>query len=289
MRVDSKEFLYEYYFYMNIWLTFMGLFVPASAAFAGAWTISPGQYLSIVTVSHYRADEQFSPLRGRVAADDYQKTDVQLYQEYGLREWLTLGGKTSYQTIRQENEDFIQRNSGIGQSELFTRFRVWSDDNIVQHTDEAVVSIEPLFAAPAQYQYARPVGDNTDWAGELAVLTGYSFAWLDTYHFISTRAGYRTRRGEQADQWRYEAMLGLRPSDGWLMKAQLNQTHAADHGKDDAFTFGGNNNYNLSTGQLSVLYHINARYAVELGAARDIAGSATGAGERLFASMWIDW
>ncbi len=259
-------------------------FLP-SFAWAGAWTQPEGKSQLITNFSFYKTTEKFSEDDGeRQATPRFTKYEINPYYEYGWRDGITLGGSTFLQRLRQRGEDGqTEDNEGIGETELFARFRVWEDG-------PAIVSVQPLIKLPPVYRDGDgPKAGRREHDVELSLLGGYGFSWLGQDHYLGLRGGYRRRFGLIGDQWKFDAELGLRYDEHWMLRPQLSVTGKGDDADLQFFSVSGQNNYDLTRLQLVANYRISERYTVEFGGFKHIGGDNTGAGGGVMTSLWITW
>lgn len=184
-----------------------------SAAFAGAFTLEPGETKLFVTVMAMSGDRYFDRdgvLRSR---GRYDKRELQLYGEYGIRDGLTAFGSTAFQKISIKDFE-TERRDGFGRTEAGLRLRLWQGGGWI-------VSIQGSAAVAGAKESARftVVGESDDQLDARA-LVARTFEVFGKPGFMDMAVGYRARFGDPADEIRFETTVGVRPAARWELMAQ---------------------------------------------------------------------
>ncbi|MBV8939494.1 MAG: hypothetical protein JO089_06615 [Alphaproteobacteria bacterium] len=244
-------------------------------ACAGAWTQSENQGLVITTAAYYGAGDYFDNGGSRRSQPRYTKEELNPYVEYGLRDGLTLGGNFFIDRL----DDTMHTRTGIGDSEIFLRRRLWQEGDYV-------LSVQPLARLPALASSQRQpaLGSATPDAA-VSLLGGMQFTAFGQTHYAEMDAGYRFRFGPRADQVLLAATLGLRLDPRLTVMPQLFQTFRMGAG-NGSFTESPRDDYTLTTAQLSAVYQLTDADAVQAGAFSHVAGKNTGAGGGVLLAYW---
>lgn len=254
-----------------------------SPARAGAWTQKEGEGQAILTLSRYQADSFWDADRNKQDQQRYTKWELTPYLEYGLTDWLTLGAQPSFQHVEsKDNDGGTSRNSGLADTEIFLRERLWQQDG-------SVFSIQQWVKVPGGY-------DKRDMPGlgygqvdaELRLLYGWGGTAFGLSVFIDGEAGFRKRWESPADEVRMDLTAGIRPIPRLLLMAQSFNTiglRNADRG--GPLVLPSAPDYDLHKIQLSAVVDLDERFSLQLGGYKDIAGRNTGSGSALLAALWI--
>lgn len=252
------------------------LFVCAQQALAAAWTQSKGHAQFITTLSSYASDHYFDLAGKRQSQTTYAKQEFSAYGEYGLEDWLTLGGTAFLVRAKHNGED----NWGLADTELFLRARLWQQEGWV-------VSAAPLVKLPgfAPRDHQPFIGSAKPGAG-MQLSVGHGFEALGQHHFIALDGSYWHRTGVADDQLRLDATLGIGITPEVTLMPQLFLTRRAHTKGASAFTQSSGDDYDLLTARASVVYALEQNLSVQVGAYQDVSGKNAGAGTGAFVALW---
>jgi hypothetical protein len=137
-------------------------------AYPGAWMQEQGSGEAILSGAFTTSDYAFAPDGRTIRSSSFTKTEVDLFSEYGMRDWLTTiiqGGLTS----RRVGEPFPSSFAGFDVSEFGARLRLWQQGN-------AVFSLQVTQSVPGGgHGFESAQYGNTDPGTDLRALAGYSF------------------------------------------------------------------------------------------------------------------
>ena len=196
--------------------------LDAGAARAGAWPIDKGRTQVIAKYERTTANKGYTPDAKQVAIPRRRDENLSVFVEHGLTPRLTLQGKAGVTRGEDQWVDY----SGRGPVEVGLR---WT----ARRTDRSALAVY-LGAGEAgegrNAGYAAPGAGSLDL--EARVFYGRSGVWRGRKVYIDLQAARLKRRG-LADETRFDATLGLKPTDHWEFLAQ---TYAgrADHGAINA-------------------------------------------------------
>jgi hypothetical protein len=125
-------------------------------------------------------------------------------------------------------------------------------------------------------------------AAELALFAGYNFEVLTQNHWLASKVAYRHRTGVFDDQYLLSAQMGLRAHEKLAIIPEINITQSAKEIATPLSSIAGDNNYNLSNAQISVVYNLTDDTAIQIGAFQHVAGKNAGAGGGGFLSLWLE-
>lgn len=250
----------------------------ASQAFAGAWVQPKGKGQVIVGASLYSVDNYYTTAGHKRSQPNYRKWESQPYAEYGVSEWFTLAGNISTQQVEQGSKS----NTGIGDTELYARMRLWDEGGFA-------ASLAPMIKLPAlDNRNDRPVigSDDADIGGVAAL--GYSFALLGQKHFVNLDTGFRYRFGEPRNQLRLELTAGIGITDRVRLLPQIFATRKlSEQNKALVFyTQSAGDDYDDYQFQLSTLYKLNESLSLQVGAFVHAHGKNAGKGDGVVFAVW---
>lgn len=233
----------------------LALLSPARAH-AAAWTLPEGQGL-VITTATYTSGNYMLGRSGGAKVPQYNKLEVPLLLEYGLRDWLTVIGSPSFRwtTAGSPRDQF----SGLGYTAIGARTRVW-------HDERQVVSLQTLARIPGATAEGRPAQiGNTGMEYDLRGLYGVSFTAFGHNSFANAEAAYRMR-ASRPDELRADLTFGIHITERWLLLAQ-------------SFTVISNGDapplipsYWYTKAQLSAVYEFTPGWSLQMGVVTTYAG-----------------
>ena len=240
------------------------------AAFAGAWTLPQGDGQIIETLSGWLGSGP--PQGGPGPAPDESRVEAQTYGEYGVYDRLTLFGEISAEryALTPPTQDVY---TGLDYSRIGLRGKLWSND-------AWVFSLEASAFVPGARDPSRPAqAGNTGGAGEFRGLAGYNFNLGGMPAFLDAEVGYRLRAAGPPDEWHGDLTLGVKATPRWMGLAQVFNT--VSQGGTPGFPA-----WSSHTGQVSVVYALDERWSVQLGAFATFATVNTNSERGVMAAVW---
>ena len=236
-----------------------GLLIAPTAALAGAWTLDAGTGQAALIGTLSQASQIFDWKGNVTSAPRYTKFELQGLLEYGATDRLTVMFLPQMQHVDIDIPGNPNR-TGLGYTEFGGRYQVLSGPNWV-FSGQATVRVPGTFDTgnPAAIGYT---GFETD----IRALFGYSFSVAGMPAFVDLQVAQRFRFGGPPDEFRFDATLGLRPAPNWLLLAQSLNVVSEGSGTLP-FT-----SYNYHKLQLSVVYQLTPRWAVQFGGFTTFAG-----------------
>jgi protein XagA len=238
----------------------LGLLVVPTAARAGAWTLNEGTGQAALIGTLSQASQIFDWKGNVTSAPRYTKFELQGLLEYGVTARLTLMFLPGLQHVDIDMPGNPNR-TGLGYTEGGARYQLLSGPNWV-FSGQATVRVPGTFDAgnPAAIGY-------TGFESDIRALFGYSFSVAGMPAFINLEAAQRFRFGGPPDEFRFDATFGLRPAPNWLLLAQVFNVVSEGAGEAPFST-----SYNYHKLQLSVVYDLTPRWALQLGGFTTFAG-----------------
>jgi len=189
----------------------MGVLCFSSEVRAGAWPQEIGHIQVISRAELTRATHAFdadSSLLTKI--DDWEEKAFSLFVDYGLNERLSVSGKLSFQDYQTEWDAF----SGLGSVEIGARYALLRTDMSVLGLG---LSAEGLGKGRRNaFEDGRP--DSTDI--ELRGYLGRNFTLKGVPSFVDIQLARRIR-SHDANQWRGDVTLGVKPDTKWMVLAQV--------------------------------------------------------------------
>jgi hypothetical protein len=245
----------------------------ASAVYAGAWTRQAGSGLYIQNASYYFTNKFFDNSGNKKTFSGYGKYELNPYLEYGLSDRLTIGSNIFLQRVSQTTNNINnQTNWGIGDSEFFSRLRLWQKNGFI-------VSAEPMVKLPSLVrEAAMPQIGNRNFDAAITLSGGYGYKAWQLNHFVNIDIGYNHRFGSPHDQVKFSGTAGFSVSENWMVIAQVFNTSRFGTNIAPTFTESSADDYNLTKLQISAIYKIDSKLSLQTGIFSNIAGRNSGAG-----------
>lgn len=238
-------------------------------AHAGAWTQPKGEGLFIAQATYFSSDHYFDVDGNRVPQSTFRKAELQPYAEYGLRDWLTVGGSAYMQYVAQAGDG----NQGIGDPELFARIRLKRFEN------GDVLSIQPLVKLSSYYtKDDLPRGGSRSFDAELSALYGSNWELFGITGYTDTRVGYRVRSRGLKPQYRIDQAVGIHVTEHFLLIPAVRSVITTEYDDTATFSQDGEQDYDLAKAELTALYKLDSERWVHATVFDHIAGAFTGDG-----------
>jgi hypothetical protein len=245
----------------------------AAAAYGGAWTLPEGQGQVIAGVIATRSTHAFDDDGDPFSIPTYNKVEAELLMEYGMTDWLTMlisPGLLSVDIDAPTNAE----STGPGYFDIGARVRLWSDPT-------SVLSVQVVGSLPGQHDDTNPAEiGNTDSELDLRVLYGRSFTILDCPAFVDAQFAWRFRFDEPPNEARIDLTLGVRPHPRFMLLAQSFNT-ISDGTAENIFEDGREHKI-----QLSAVWNVTEKWAVQLGGIATIAGEDALRQRGVVAALW---
>jgi len=231
---------------------------PAPAA-AGAWTPEAGHGEVIVTTLFDQSNNGFNQAGQFAPTPRYRSWQASIYLDYGLADWLAATIKPSVQTSTlgaPENQKF----TGLGDSEIGVRGRVWK-------SDDSVISVQAQAKIPGSggATNASLTGSkNVDF--DVRMLGGKNFALGGLRGFVDLSLGYRMRGGSPPNEGRADLSLGVYLRDDLMLLAQ---SFNVVSGPSDSPSYP---RWAQSKAQVSLVFAFNDAWRAQIGGFGTLAG-----------------
>jgi hypothetical protein len=239
----------------------MGLGVTSMSvdAKAGAWTLDAGAAQGSVVGTASSSDRVFDADSNVRSARRYSKIELTGLLEYGATNWLTLVLSPQLQHI-DIGPPIDARRDGIGYTDLGGRAKVyeWSS---------WVFSVQTTLRAAGTSAEGNPAAIGyTDTQVDVRGLIGRSFSVGTWPAFIDMQVAQRFRWGRAPDEFRADFTFGVQPDPSWQILAQSFNVVSEGAGAQ------GFSSYNYFKFQLSAVYRLTPKLALQLGGFTTYAG-----------------
>ena len=229
---------------------------PARAA---AWTQGDGQGEMIVTSLFDQANTSFNQAGRFTPTAQYRSLQAYAYVEYGVSDWLTALVKPSLQSSSL-GAPLDQHFTGLGDSELGFRARLWRND-------DTVLSVQAEARIPTSAGAANswlPGSKNADF--DLRGLLGKTISVGGFSGFINLELAYRLRGGAAPNEARADVSFGLYATPNLLVLAQSFNI-VSEASQNPNFP-----HWTQSKAQLSLVYRVAPEWRVQAGGFTTLAG-----------------
>lgn len=249
-------------------IALLPLLAAPSAAFAGAWLQPKGDGLLITQATYYSTDTYFDANGDAQSQPTYRKYELQPYAEYGVTDWLTIGGSAYAQSVAQSGGS----NRGSADPELFAKLHVWSDE-------KQTIALQPLVKLRSIFSSDNnPRGGSRSTDAELSLLYGRSMPLLTPRDYVDVRLGYRTRNHGLSDQIRTDAVAGIKLTDSFEIAPALRSVMSVKPTDVATYSENGDLDYHVIKAEVSAIYHLDATQWLQAGLFKHVAGMQTGDG-----------
>jgi hypothetical protein len=240
-----------------------------------AWTEKQGTGLVVPSYTYYRATRARDADRHHGSRKAYVKNEFRLYSVYGWTDSITLGLDGAARRVRDHAPGAEGEDLDWSEVATFARLRL-------HRWPRTVLSIQPLVYVPRKHGGVADLKRDADKPEfEFRALLGRSFVLAGRDGFADLEWGYRHRLGAAGDQIRIDATVGLRVRPRLSVLAQSFNIVSIRQPREN-----GPPDYNLYKAQVSVVYDIAARWAVQVGGFTEFAGRNTGLGSAGFLALW---
>jgi len=233
---------------------------------AGAWVGKKGTGYTKLGFSTYKAENYHGANPSFI---DFESTSTSLYAEYGLGHKFALYGSLLNQSYDQRDTIAgMSSASGFGDAEIGIRYQ-WQ-------ADPFVVSTSFLVKTPALYDAEDGLGNHqTDY--EAKVLIGKS---LNEYGYFGAEFGYRLRKGDPSDEYRYLFEYGFNATENLYFRTKLDGILSANNSDVVTVNTGNlSNPFEFDSGKLELTGGLSfdkksalKGYGVEVTFTREIYG-----------------
>ncbi|CAL4867866.1 hypothetical protein MMA231_02138 [Asticcacaulis sp. MM231] len=240
-----------------------------SVAQAGAWPQAPGDTQVIISYEPGHADRAFD-LSGdkTIKLNTWDQTNLSLFVDHGVSERFTLTAKVNLQDYKAEVSDF----SGLGSVEVAGRWTAHKGRDVVLAFGGSIEGLGQ--GRRSDFDASTQQGTDVD----LRAYAGKSFQWLGKDAFVDLQ-GARHLRQYEADQWRVDATIGIKPSPQWMVMAQVFA------GQTDKASWGQAKWINA---EVSVVRHFGPKLdrSVQLSVRQTVAGRNVPVVKAVMVSLW---
>lgn len=257
---------------MKTWwqvFVFLILSIFPPAAHAGAWPQPKGETEVIVAIEPGTASQAFDPVGKRsVDLPKWTTTDVSVFADHGLSERLTVTAKMNFKDYRTD----MTRFSGLTSVEVGARWTFLKRDKLVMAIGGAVEGLGK--GRRSDFDISQRPG--TDYS--MRAYLGKSFTFGRTDAFVDIQAA-RYWREVEANQWRLDTTLGVKPSPRWMFLAQ------SFAGQTDKQSWG---QAKWTHVQLSAVRHFGPKLdtSLQVGVRQTVAGRNVPAVTAVTVSLW---
>lgn len=180
----------------------LALALAPTTAVAGAWTPAVDHGEVIVTTIFDQSNAGYDQIGHFTPTPQYRSLQTSVYIDYGLTDWLAATVKPSLQSSTL-GAPANQKFTGLGDSEIGLRGRVWQSDAAVVSLQADVRLPTTAGAANASLQGSK----NADF--DFRLLAGKNVFVGPLPGFIDLQVGYRLRGGKPPDEARADFSFGL--------------------------------------------------------------------------------
>ena len=237
--------------------------------FAGAWTQKKNSGFYKLGLRYINTTNVYDKDGNKVEVPKLKNLFLALYGEYGINDQFTLITNLSLlESIKIEdqidNGSIVSKggsNSGIADSEIGLRYRIWQGEG-------SIISTELILGLPigdTDNKMKLYTGDG-EFNQIINILFGQSFYPLPLY--LSAQVGFNNRTGGFSDEIRYAAEIGFSFIPSVLFAFKINGTQSLENGNETVlgggYGFHSNDQKYLAFGP-ELSYSITKSFGLTLG------------------------
>ena len=241
-------------------IAFIVCAIPATA-FAGAWSLPPGEGQIISTYNYSQADDAYTDIEGLDTAVEFTKSEVRVFYEHGLTTHITAVINVAHQTIGFEGLQSSINFSDFDKTELGLRYEITRREGLAISVQGSYI----LGGGPPES--ILDIGNRQD-SFELRGLWGQSKEFENYVIFFDAQAAIRARNIEGVEDWRADLTLGWKDKKKWMALLQGYHTERESFGRD-GFVVPIQKRTKL---QASVVYEYKKNRLVQFGYLQTLGG-----------------
>ncbi len=254
-------------------LSAFGALSVTTTASASPWAREDDR-LFIATRADYFIAIADVPIPPVTSPPRFERFETHTYVEFGLTSRTMIGGKFIYGTSNYDDGFVRTDGSGFSEVEAFVQREVLRNK---QHA----LSFSLAGAAPMRLETGVRPGLHSNGADlEARVLYGRDLIAKPFKVYATTEAGYRRRFGASADQIQADFLLGVEPTNDFLILAQVFSTISLRN--EDV----GGADYDVVKIQPSIVWRVSRRWSLQAGVTREAAGRNLLLGDAYFFGFW---
>lgn len=250
------------------------------ATLSSAWTRNDGDLLMLTPISYTYAEEAFDANGDRVDRRRFEMSEFSPKVEYGLTDSLTVGLQPKFRHVVIETEEGNESNSGLAETDLFARHRLWQQGN-------ASVSLKGMVKVPVDPKENEEVAIGRDQVdAEVSLAFGNRHAIRSGRVFYSAEVGYRRRWDVNVDQASANFFVGWAPYDSsWSFIFRSANTMSVSKDNDETEVLAMLPDYTRHDAQLMASYRFSNSMSLAGGVSKTYAGENVGIGNTAFLAL----
>lgn len=248
---------------------------------AAAWTRPQGDLLILFPMSYTVADEAFDENGDRVDRRRFEMVEFSPLLEYGITDSLTGGLQPKYRHVSVDTLNGKESNSGLAETDLFLRQRLWQ-------RDQAAFSIQGLVKVPISPDEEDPAALGRDQVDlDIKLLYGNRHGAGRGTIFYNGELGYRKRFEGPDDEIMANAFLGWTPGGPWSFILRSANTFGVgnEDGNSEVLTAGPS--FTRHDVQFMAIYRLPNSMAIVGGVSNTYAGENVGVGNTGFMALTL--
>jgi len=252
----------------------IGAVFQVELAHAGAWPQESGRLQVISRITSTVAPQAYDARGNTVDGADFEKTELDVYAEYGLRDWATLLVKPTFQHVIAGPK----RQTGLATIEAGARARLWAFE------DMSVLSFQVSTILPMrEHDSQTPLLTSGHADYDMRLLRGVPDSLLGWPTFSDMQIAYRHRGGHAPDEVRVDTAYGVHVAAEWTV---MTQTQSAVTIGMARAPFRHSQSHKA---QASLRWRFSPGRYLEIGGLHTIAGAQTVRESGGFLSLWVTY
>ena len=253
---------------------------------AGAWGQQEGKFFLSMQAYFYSTDKYYDHEGNRHGrGGTFNKFEINPYMEYGITDRDTLVANLFLDVLTDDASGSERTTWGPADMELGLQHKFYQGRH-------GVMGIQALLIVPTGYDIDDdPRLGYGRFGGEVSLLYGKSFSFMERWGFVDLHLGIRDYFGYPSTQLRPALVAGYDVTQRWQVLAWMEMHYGLDNGTEKPV---GPNiliqpNYRLLKLSLGARYRINTCLSVVAAGYQHAWGEDTGCGGGAYASLWYSY
>lgn len=255
------------------------LMLFSQQSYAGAWLQTADKSQIIFSGTWTEANRRFDNTGTPRSSGRFTKQEFNTVFERGLSDTLTvIGGiNARHQAIPTPTlyADGLRLHAASLAMFAGGRVKLWSGS-------QSVLSLQGLIQGNGERSFPHsPFKQDAPVEAEIRLLAGHSFNLASIPTFVDLQTAYRWRGGLKTDELRFDATIGIRPVPHLLLMVQAFNSATAIQDRQS-----GSKRAMQHKVQVSAVYDMNERWALQGGLFSSIKGRETLRERGILVAVW---
>lgn len=255
-----------------------------SPVYGAAWTQEKGKTQVITSYTYDTASAQFNDNGSLTPVGQFEKTNIDVYAQYGLKDGLTLILSPGYEYITSDLSGVPQTQQGLNHTGIGGRLRIWEKG---RH----IISVEGTYYLPGEITTTDTTvlsrgGGDIDGRLLYGGSRTFRFRKKDYPAFWDIQLGYRQRDGGPSHEVHGDVTLGVQTGKKTQVMLQNFNILGLDAGSSADALWP---QVQIHKVQASSVYRLSDRFRLQAGGYRTLFGKNVVQENAFFGAIWVDF